>query len=345
MTQETTLATVWQILLKVCDAANVDRCKVLAQIGVTESFLQQPNARLPSQLGDIAFTLAMEQADHPAFGLRGARCWHPSNLGTLGYAWLSCSTLRCGLRRIERYARILGNRFTYTCIDERDGLRFLYDHGRGCSPIGWPLADFTLSILIDMCRTNFGSRLSPTTVRLRRPVPQDRAPYLDFFGGEVLFGQAEDSFLIDTETVDRILPTANHAMAAALDAILVGQLQELCDDDLVTRCRTFLLQTLTSGEPSEADLATAMGLSRRSLQRRLCDLGWSYKRVLDDTRANLARRYLANPRHSLSEISFLLGFSEQSAFSRAFRRWHGMSPNEYRAQCGAGEKTPSGDGT
>ena len=125
--------------------------------------------------------------------------------------------------------------------------------------------------------------------------PRSRRTWI--FGGEVLFEQAEDSFLIDTETVDRIPPTANHAMAAALDAILVGQLQELCDDDLVTRCRTFLLQTLTSGEPSEADLATAMGLSRRSLQRRLCDLGWSYKRVLDDTRANLARRYLANPRH------------------------------------------------
>ncbi len=78
-----------------------------------------------------------------------------------------------------------------------------------------------------------------------------------------------------------------------------------------------------------------MGLSRRTLQRRLAEQGITYKRLVDETREALARRYLENPQRSLTEITFLLGFSEQSAFTRAFRRWHGESPSDYRRRCAA----------
>ena len=120
-------------------------------------------------------------------------------------------------------------------------------------------------------------------------------------------------------------------MATTFDEILATQLKALVDNDLVTRCRTYLLETFSSGDPVEADLATAMGLSQRSLQRHLQHLGWSYKRLVEDTRMDLARRYLADPRRSLTEIAFLLGFSEQSAFSRSFKRWLGQSPSDFRA--------------
>ena len=330
MARETSLATVWLMMLRMMEAQGVDVTRVLREVGVSEGVLRQPNARLPSRLTDVVFAKAMEVIPNPAFGLRSAEYWHPSNLGTLGFAWLSCATLRRGLLRMERYARILGNRFTYTCVSQPNGLRFIYDHGRGKDPVGWPIADFALSILVDMCRTNFGARLAPLRVSLRRPEPADTGPYTAFFGGEVRFGQAEDSFLLDMATADTPLPTANTALAATFDGILAGQLNELVADDLVTRCRAWLLHHLTSGEPSEAEMADAMGLSRRSMQRRLNEQGWSYKRVVDDTRAELARRYMGDRSKSLTEIAFLLGFSEQSAFSRAFRRWTGLAPRAFR---------------
>lgn len=334
MVRETSLATVWLMMLRMMEAQGLDVARVMDEVGIGESVLRQPNARLPSRLSDVFFRRAMEAIPDPAFGLRSAEYWHPSNLGTLGYAWLSSATLRKGLLRMERYARILGNRFSYTCVDQPEGLCFVYDHGRGKDPVGWPIADFALSILVDMCRTNFGARLAPLRVRLRRPTPADTRPYDAFFGGEVCFGQEEDSFLIDLATVDTPLPTANTALAITFDGILAGQLNELVADDLVTRCRAWLLRHLTSGEPSEAELASAMGLSRRSMQRRLSEHGWSYKRVVDDTRAELARRYMGDPSKSLTEIAFLLGFSEQSAFSRAFRRWTGLAPRAYRLKQG-----------
>jgi len=91
------------------------------------------------------------------------------------------------------------------------------------------------------------------------------------------------------------------------------------------------LQQLTSGEPSEHDLASALGMSRRTLQRRLGDLGQTYKGVVDGTRYELALRYLDDPERSVTDITFLLGFSEQSAFTRAFKRWSGKAPTAYRA--------------
>jgi AraC-like DNA-binding protein len=126
------------------------------------------------------------------------------------------------------------------------------------------------------------------------------------------------------------LPTSNNELATTCDVILAKQLAELANSDLESRCKAWLLEQLTSGEPSEETLARAMGMSPRTLQRKLGDLGLSYKSVLEKTRYDLALRYLDDPSKSVTDITFLLGFSEQSAFTRAFKRWSGKAPTSYR---------------
>jgi AraC-like DNA-binding protein len=300
--------------------------------------------RLPSRLVDILFKRAEAHITDPAFGLRAAECWHPSNLGTMGYAWLSSSTLGRGLRRFQRFNRVIGDRIGYQVVDEMAGLRFIYDHGRGDAAFAWPIADFSLSIIVDMCRTNFGSQLNPLEVTLRRPVPQDPQPYRDFFRCPVRFGAATDSFLLARTDADMPLPTANRQLATQFDTILTQHLASLSQDDLPTRCKAYLLGHLTSGVPTEAEVARELGLSRRSLQRRLSEFGLSFKAVVDATRHELALRYLDDPDKRVTEITFLLGFSEQSAFSRAFRRWQGQSPSAYRLARHP-ESQPARDGT
>lgn len=327
---ESTLATVWLIVLRLVELHGIEPQGFIREIGVDPQTLRDVRARLPSRLADIAFTRAAAQIPDPAFGLRAAECWHPSNLGTMGYAWLSSRTLHTGLKRMERFARILGNRFTYHCIDEMNGVRFVYDHGRGDAPIGHAMTDFTFAILLDMCRTNFGGKLNPSALALRRPQPADPQPWREMFGCEVQFGAARDSFLLDHETVDTPLPSANIPLANTFDGILTEQLANFFDDDIVSRCKTHILQQLTSGAPAAQDVATALSLSQRTLQRRLGELKLTYQGVLDETRHELARRYLDDASKSVTEITFLLGFSEQSAFTRAFKRWSGMSPSTYR---------------
>lgn len=332
MTANTFLASFGQVGLRLLELYGIDRQRLLAELGIAAPTLPLAHDRLPSQLVDRGFALACAQIADPAFALRAASCWHPSHLGTLGYAWLSSDTLRTGLKRLVRYSRTLGTQASCRCVDEAQGLRFVFAHQRGATDVGYAIADFWLALLLDMCRTNYGASLQPLAVRLRRPRPDNAAPYRDFFACPVDFGAADDSFVLAHDVVDAPLPTANQALAATFDVILAEQLATLDEADLAARCKSYLLHQLTSGAPIESDLATAMGMSRRTLQRRLGGLGLSYQQLLDETRHDLARRYLACASESITEVAFLLGFSEQSAFCRAFKRWTGQSPTAYRAE-------------
>lgn len=325
-----TLATLWLVMLRLLEEHGIDPEQFRKTLGIRREALCDVQARLPSHLVDVGFELATAQIGDEAFALRAAECWHPSNLGTMGYAWLSSRTLHTGLKRIERFSRILGSRISYRCSEEEDGVRLGFDHGRGDAAVGPLLTDFSLSILIAMCRLNAGRRMSPVSVDLRRPEPANPQPWQAFFGCPIAFGQPVDGFLLAGEVANAPLPSANIPLANTFDAILTEQLAALFDDDIVSRCKAHVLQHLTSGMPSAEEVAHALGLSQRSLQRRLAALGLSFQGVVDETRHELARRYLDDPAKSVTEITFLLGFSEQSAFTRAFRRWSGMPPSIYR---------------
>lgn len=332
MASETFLATFGLIGLRLIELHGINPQRFIEQVGIDSALILETKTRLPSRFVDIGFEKASSLIPDPAFALRAAECWHPSNLGTLGYAWLSSSTLRTGLKRLVRYSRTLGTKATCRLVDERDGLRFTFDHGRGNTPVGCAIVDFALSLILGMCRTNFGAALHPVTVNLRRPKPADPKPYRDFFGCSIRFGADEDSFTLALSAVDKPLPTSNHELASTFDVILGDQLAELSASDLQTRCHAYLLKELTSGEPAEDALAWSMGMSRRTLQRKLGEHGLTYKALLKKTRYDLALRYLDDPARTITDITFLLGFSEQSAFTRAFKRWNGKAPTAYRAQ-------------
>jgi AraC-like DNA-binding protein len=101
---------------------------------------------------------------------------------------------------------------------------------------------------------------------------------------------------------------------------------------VAARCKAVLLERMASGEEPERDIAKALNMSRRTLQRKLAEVDLTYQRLVDETRRDLALRYIEEPGKSITEIAFMLGFSGQSAFTRAFRRWTGRAPSEYRTK-------------
>ncbi len=311
--------------------------RALAQRGldvdafVRELRLPQPvPQRLPSRTLDVAIALALEWTGESSFGLEAGVCWHPSDLGAVGYAWLSSDSLRTGLQRMARYQQVLGQRMAARCFDTSDGLCFEYSHGRGDSEVGRAMARFELSVLAAMVRLNLGADARALQVQLRQPEPADPRPFEDCFLAPVRFGAARDAMLFATEDADRPLATAQRELARVFDEHLSRELAALDPAQWVARCSAWLLERLTSGEPTEIELARAMAMSPRTLQRRLREEGSGYREVLARTRYGLAKRYLDDPTRSVTEIAFLLGFSEQSAFTRAFRRWGGQSPGAYR---------------
>jgi AraC-like DNA-binding protein len=327
---DTGLASLVQIFVRLFQLYGVDANAVLGECGIDPALGQNPNARVPGALMEEVLRRGAELIRDPAFGLRAARCWHPGNLGVIGHAWLSSSTLRTGLKRIERYWRILGPRAEVIVDDGPSGLKFVIRRKRLDPVIGPIHADIVLSIALDMCRFNAGAALRPTHASLRRQRPADAAPYERFFGCPVAFGAEENSFTVAREDAEAPLPTGNRQLAAVFDKLLVEQLARLDKNDVVSRCKAALFEQLASGEVSEEEMAKALNMSRRTLQRRLAESELTYLQLVDDTRKDLALRYVEDPSMSITDITFLLGFSQQSAFTRAFKRWMGITPTEYR---------------
>ena len=334
MASETFLATFGLIGLRLIELHGIDPQAFAHRYGFGAVAASEAKSRLPATLADETFAKAAALITDPAFALRAGECWHPSNLGTLGYAWLSSGSLRKALKRLERFSKVIGQKASCRCADDTASLRFIFDHGRGDSPVGSVLADFALSLIAAMCRTNYGAGALFESVHLRRAKPDNPKPYSDLYGCPIFFGMPEDSLLLPTAIADKPLLTANQELAKTFDTILAAQLAELGSSDLETRCKEYLLHELTSGDPTEEKMAAAMCMSRRTLQRKLGEVELSYKALLEKTRHDLALRYLDDPSKTVTDITFLLGFSEQSAFTRAFKRWSGKAPTAYRAAQG-----------
>lgn len=329
---DATLATVGQICWRLIEHHDLAPEPLFRAAGVDPQIIRDPHARMARPKSDALMrTLAARIAD-PAFGLQAARCWHPSNLGALGYAWLSSSTLRTALGRVVRYWRIVAADVAVGLDESLDGVEFVHTPPPLDDDLDRIRGDVAMAILFDMCRTNFGRALRPRRVAFRHAAPADTKPYQAFFGCPVSFGGDANRLRIGRADADHPLPTANQKLATVHDHILAEELAHLDRKNVLARVRASLLKRMAAGELSVEDSARDLHMSRRSLQRRLAEADATYQSLVDDTRRDLALRYIEDPANSATDITFLLGYSQQSAFTRAFRRWTGQSPSEFRSR-------------
>jgi AraC-like DNA-binding protein len=327
-----------QVVRKVLEMRGLDAAGIGREAGIDLAVIRGPADRIELDRLDAILRIAIPLIDEPAFGLQAARCWHPANLGVLGHAWLSSSTLRTGLGRVARYFRIVGERGSIEIEELGSGLKVRFWARRG-DPAVVALAavvvDIAMAVLLDMCRMNAGAALRPIVATLRRASPVDPKVYERFFGCPVRFADAENAFVLSMEEVDRLLPSSNRQLAAVFDRMLTEELARLDRHDVVTRCKAAVLDQLASGESLAEDTAKRLNMSARTLQRKLAEASTTFVQLVDDTRRDLALRYIDDPQRSITDITFSLGFSQPSAFTRAFRRWTGISPTDYRARAAA----------
>ena len=331
--RESGLASMGQMFRRLLEMHGLDAIEIARHAGVDLAKIPTPAERIAVDKIDAMLRVAIPLIREPAFGLQAARCWHPAHLGVLGHAWLSSDTLRTGLERLVRYFRLLGERGMTKVDSTRQGVKVCFRANRG-DPASVPVAavfvDIAMAVLLDMCRMNAGAALRPVAASLCRPKPEQTEVYERFFGCEVRFGASEDLFVLSVHDADRPLPSANRQLAAVFDRLLTEELGRLDKSDVVSRCRAAVLEHLSSGEASAQDTAKQLHMSSRTLQRKLAEANTTYVQLVDDTRRDLALRYIEDPRRSVTDITFSLGFSQPSAFTRAFKRWTGLSPSEYR---------------
>lgn len=316
----------------------MDVVDLARQAGVDLTQVPSSSERIDTDKVDALLRVAIRRIADPAFGLQAARCWHPGNLGVLGHAWLSSSTLRTGANRLVRYFRIVGERGQFEAEAVTGGLELRFWAGRGdpaIEPVAAVAVDVGMSLLLDMCRLNAGAALRPIAVRLRRRRPVSPLAYERFFGCSIEFNAKENALVLSADDADRPLDSSNRQLALVFDKMLAEQLARLDRTDVVTRCKATILEHLASGEISEHDAAAQLHMSPRTLQRKLAEARTSYSSLIDDTRKDLALRYIGDPQRSITDITFSLGFAGPSSLTRAFKRWTGVSPSDYRSTASA----------
>jgi AraC-like DNA-binding protein len=193
-----------------------------------------------------------------------------------------------------------------------------------------------------MCRSLIGHDYSPLRIEFRRSRPSEIGDFESLLRAPLHFGAAQTRLVFDCESIERPLDGGNPELARHHDAIALEYLSRIERDNIQWRVREVLTQRLAHGEPSQEDVALILNVSARTLQRRLGDCGVTYKEILDETRRVLALAYLSAPRHTVSEVTYLLGFSAGSSFTRAFRRWTGQSPSDWRAGATTPLRAPTG---
>ncbi|MFG0381806.1 AraC family transcriptional regulator [Pseudomonas sp. zbq_18] len=330
MTEPTTLASWTRALRRQLDALGLDSAALCVEAGLDPSQLDDPNARYPLRATTRLWQLAVAASGDPALGLGTSRHVAPTTFHALGMAVMASGSLREVFERIVRYHQVVSDVLVLELRDVGSTCEFHFRLPPGSTPPAPEAIDAFAAIYVRTCRNRLGRDYAPLAVHLRRPAPADPQPWLDVFRAPVHFAAAEDMLCFARDDLDKSLDDGNPELAAHNEAVLQKRLAALQPDTVARRLRRALEQCLPNGEPSAEVLAHGLHLSLRSLQRHLSEEGSSYEQVLAETRHALALQHLQALDCSISEVAYLLGFADSSSFSRAFKRWSGQSPSQYR---------------
>ena len=291
--------------------------------------ISDPNARMSKTALNAVWANAAKLIDDPSFGLRSAEFLHPSHMGALGYAWLASTSLRTALNRLSRYVHFIADNIEVDLIEGNEKFEVTVRECDVTNRMSWA-SDSSLAIVITLCRINYGSKLNPVSVDFQHAEPRNSGNYFALFKCPVNFGEEVDRITLNKDAVDKKLPSANPQLAQLSDQVMIQTLARLNKERIVPRVKSAIIDLLPSGNVNDEMVAEALNMSTRALQRKLQKKETTFKQLLTETRQELADKYIRNNQLSLTEISFMLGFSEVSSFSRAFKRWTGESPSEYR---------------
>ena len=310
----------------------VDPQAVLVRAGFSRQSFADPNARYPVHADARLWSEASLAAGDPAFGLEASRHIRPTTFHALGYAVLASATLGDALHRLVRYSHIVSDGVALQLRDAPRGPKLCWVP-QPCAQLPSAAAmDAVMSLIVRTCRTMTDRSFALLLVEQCRSRPERVAPYEKFFRCPIEFEAAQYALSFDSEDLERPLPAANPELARHNDEAVQRYLAGMSEGTVVDRLRAWLASHLCEGEVTPQEAAAALGLSQRSLQRRLSERGTSYVAVLNDLRSELACSYLREARYSVSEVAFMLGFEGAGAFTRAFRRWTGETPSHHRTQ-------------
>lgn len=317
------------MLLQTGMSLGLDRAPLLQAAGLTEADLADRDAYLP-----FARQLALGRAivdGRPGVNVSLAASRHisPVSLGVLGYVITHTRNLRDALDAFLRFQRLL-----------TDGVRWKLDLGTTCTLLAFADPDYErlahpvealVGLWLTLGRLLTGQPCSPLAVHFRHSPLADPTELERHFGAPILFNAPRSQIVFPLETLALPVIVGKVALMPSVQQLAEARLAEVDGySSLTARLRASMLERVPQGITNRADLARSLGMSERTLCRRLQEDGTTYRDVLDTVRRDLALTWLSTPHHAIYEVAYLLGYGEPSTFHRSFRRWTGSSPHAWR---------------
>jgi len=280
---------------------------------------------------------AVARIPDPAFPLRASSAFQLEDLEIFGFLAISCKTLG------EAYEKTAAIRALYCAgarwemhNDSRATRLIWYPWPGDIGDAGYRAAmDYAVADMANAIRRLGKSCPRPTAVHLAHGAPAAAASYLAHFGVVPAFGRPLYELIYPAHTHDQPIASFNSRLRDYFDQECRRLVDRLgAGSTMAAQVRKLLIHRMDGGGTSLAKVAKTLGVSARSLQRRLTDEGVSYSDLLEDIRAEFAKRYLTQKTISASEVAYLLGFTEPPAFFKAFKRWTGMTPREFQSRGG-----------
>jgi len=304
--------------------------KVLGLARLRAADLADPDRMVELERLNALYEAAALETYDAAFGLHLCLSWDLSRLGTLGYAVLNAPTVGTGLRNLARYGRanLQAGRIGFSVKGQEALLSYELD----CEPeLCRQHTEGAAVLSLRIVRRLLGETWRPLRVLFGHRRPADPSEHLRVFGAPICFGEGKNATLVlDAAQLDQAVPGADRRLLPIVERHLDRVLATDSGDAWLQQVRSAVAEALCDGNPSIRMISKRLAMSVRTLQRRLDERDLVFKALVAEIRREIAYRYLAEGSADLTEVAFLLGYSELSAFDRAFRRWTGSTPLEAR---------------
>ena len=325
----TNLASAGYALWNYLEKNGYDAASIYKGAKLNCELMTKPGCRFPNKNLNQLWRDVSGIVNDPCFGIELPKFWHPSNLGFLGYAMLASHSLRTSLERFVRYHRVVSN-FDFIRMDEtNESLNIILlrrkEFGRTPAQV-----DALFALIMEVCRRNYIGDLAPVSVAFTHSKPDCAKSYFSFFQSPVIFNAKSDRLALPLDAIDKNLPGGHPQLAEFHDQLIIEYLHQMDEEDIVQKIKAEIIRQLPSGNVTRKTVAREIAMSTRSMQRSLQEEGTTFSTIQNETRLDLAKQYLTGGNVDMTELAFILGFSEVSAFSRAFRRWTGMSPSQFQ---------------
>jgi AraC-like DNA-binding protein len=308
----------------------VSRATLMREARLDERQLRDPDSRIPLAAVGQLWRAAAKHVPDPAFGLRLGADTRVREFGLVGYTMAFSSTVGSALRRFGHYSRIVSDALVVSLEAEGEATWLRLDVQPALRAFR-PAVDARLAAVLAACREIAASPIAPLTVQLPYRRPADVKDYETFFAAPLEFGALTTALLLRNDDLARPVAVADTTLTGYLDRMAEQTLQALGNERTVRdRVRRVLWSELTEAVPPLDRVARALGVSARTLQRQLREESTTFAHTLAQLRQEMAPSLLRDGRLAVSEVAFLLGYEDPSAFQRAFRRWFGRSPRAFR---------------